>query len=70
MDILEAREEIRRNLTAMLAIVESSPDSLESRYSELRDGSYNLAVQVRTAAMPDPDARRKAFITEATARKW
>lgn len=70
MDISDPREEIRRNLAAMLAIVDSSPDALESRYSELRDGSYNLAVQVRTAALPDPHARREAFVKEATARKW
>jgi len=54
----------------MLAIVDSSPDALTSRYSDLRDGSYNLAVQVRTAALPDPWERRNAFVRETTARRW
>lgn len=67
---LSPRDQIALLLADMTAIVNSSPDSLTERYSELRDGSYNLAIQVRTAAMPDPDARRDAFITETTARKW
>lgn len=66
----EAQSVIRENLARMLAIVDSSPDALATRYSELRDGSYELAMQVRTAALPDPEAQRKAFIRETTARKW
>lgn len=69
-EILSPRDEIAKLLADMTAIVNSSPDALETQYAALRDGSYNLAVQVRTAALPDPMARRDAFVTEATARKW
>lgn len=67
---MEAQATIRELLANMLAIVDSSPDALTTRYSELRDGSYELAMQVRTSLLPDPDAQRKAFIHETTARKW
>lgn len=66
----EAQTTIRENLARMLAIVDSSPDALATRYSELRDGSYDLAMQVRTAAMPDPEPRTRAYIFETTGRKW
>jgi hypothetical protein len=66
----DPRQVVRRLLTDMLEIVDSAPDSLASRYSELRDGSYELAVQVRTAALPDIWPSREAFIKEATGRKW
>lgn len=70
MDQPDPRQSVRRLLTDMLALVDSSPDSLESHYGALRDGSYELAVLVRTAAIPDDNARRDAFVTEVTARKW
>lgn len=70
MEQPDPREDVRRLLAEMLNIVDSSPDSLETRYAAMRDKSYELAIQVRTAALPDPYARRDAFVTEATARKW
>lgn len=49
---LSAYDKVRKLLTDMLAVVDSSPDALQTRYGELRDESYSLAVQVRTAALP------------------
>lgn len=66
----EAQQQVRQLLTDMLAVVDSSPDALSEHYAALRDGSYELAVQVRTAATPDPWPCREKFITEVTARKW
>ncbi len=70
MELSANNREIRQLLSDMLAIVDSSSDAIASRYAELRDGSYELAVQVRTAAIPNPEARQKAFILETTGRKW
>lgn len=70
MEPADPRQDVRRLLADMLAIVDSSPDALTSRYGELRDRSYELACQVRTVALPDPETRLKAFVGETTARKW
>lgn len=70
MELGDPRQSVRQLLVDMLAVVDSSPDSLEKRYSELRDGSYSLALQVRTAAMPEPYACREAFVSEVTGRRW
>ena len=70
MESPDPRAHVRQLLASMMAIVDSSPDALHSRYAELRDGSYELAVQVRTAAIPEPYARLDAFVSETTCRKW
>jgi len=70
MEPADPRQDVRRLLADMLAIVDSSPDSLETSYAAMRDKSYELACQVRTAALPDPEARLRAFVGETTARKW
>lgn len=70
MDSQNSRQEVRRLLSDMLAIVDSSPDALESRYAEMRDGSYSLALQVRLAALPDPTECREFYVSEVTGRKW
>lgn len=70
MSNVEAHNEVRRLLTEMISITNSSPDALTTSYSALRDMSYELAVQVRMAALPSVESRREAFIKEATGRKW
>lgn len=70
MELRDPRQSVRQLLVDMLAMVDSSPDSLEKRYGELRDGSYSLALQVRTAAIPEPYACRDAFVSEVTGRRW
>lgn len=69
-DNLDPQTEVRRLLAEMTIIAKSSPDSLTERYAAMRDLSYQLAIQVRTAAMPDPYARTEAFVSEVTGRKW
>jgi hypothetical protein len=54
----EAQAQIRELLVKMLETVDSSPDSLSQSYAALRDGSYELALQVRTAALPSPEGPR------------
>lgn len=66
----DPRQDIRQLLMDMLAVVDSSPDALATRYSELRDGSYELALQVRTSFLDDPGPCRDAFVKEATGRRW
>lgn len=70
METTDPRQDVRRLLADMLAIVDSSPDALATRYGELRDGSYELAMQVRIAALPEPEPRMRAYIRETTGRKW
>ena len=53
-------QQLRDLLSAMLVVVDSCPDALTSRYNELRDHSYELATQVRTAALPSPEPRMTA----------
>jgi len=64
------QQSVRQLLTHMLAIVDSSPDALTSRYSDLRDGSYNLSRPGQNRRLPDLGSVGNAFVRETTARRW